>query len=99
MLTLVIKVALVGLGVFAAALARANGEAQHETATFAGGCSWCMQPPFEKLDRVVKVQAGYAGGAGPNPRYEDYAEKGHVEVVQITYDPDKISYPQLLEVF
>ena len=70
-----------------------------EKATFAGGCFWCMQPPFEKLDGVVQVVSGYAGGAGENPTYEDYAQKGHIEVVQITYDPSKISYSQLLDVF
>ena len=58
-----------------------------------------MQPPFEKLDGVVQVVSGYTGGAGENPTYEDYAQKGHIEVVQITYDPSKISYSQLLDVF
>lgn len=70
-----------------------------EEATFAGGCFWCMQPPFGKLAGVTKVVAGYAGGTGKNPTYEDYAEKGYVEVVQVTYDPSQISYRQLLDVF
>lgn len=70
-----------------------------ETATFSGGCFWCMQPPFEKLDGVVAVNVGYVGGHGENPSYEDYAQKGYVEAVQITYDPEMISYNQLLDVF
>ncbi len=70
-----------------------------EKATFAGGCFWCMTPPFEKLNGVNEVLSGYTGGNGPNPTYEDYAEKGHIEVVQITYDPSKISYSELLNVF
>jgi peptide methionine sulfoxide reductase msrA/msrB len=69
------------------------------TATFAGGCFWCMEPPFEKMEGVKDVVSGYAGGEGENPTYDDYAEKGHIEVVRITYDPDKVSYEELLEVF
>jgi peptide methionine sulfoxide reductase msrA/msrB len=58
-----------------------------------------MTPPFEKMDGVVKVLSGYTGGTGGNPTYEDYAEKKHVEAVEVTYDPSKVSYKQLLEVF
>ncbi len=76
-----------------------NAETKYEKATFAGGCFWCVQPPFEKLKGVQKVVAGYAGGAGKNPTYEDYASKGHIEAVQVTYDPSIISYNQLLDVF
>ncbi len=68
-------------------------------ATFAGGCFWCMEPPFEKLDGVTEVLSGYAGGTGENPTYDDYAQKGHVEVIQVTYDPSRVSYEKLLEVF
>ncbi len=70
-----------------------------EIATFTGGCFWCMEPPFEKLDGVIEVVSGYTGGLGKEPTYEDYAEKGHLEAVQITYDPAKITYQQLLDVF
>ncbi len=70
-----------------------------EKATFAGGCFWCMTPPFEKLNGVNEVASGYTGGNGPDPTYEDYAAKGHIEAVQITYDPSKISYSALLDVF
>src|SRR6266850_2482292 len=70
-----------------------------QKALFAGGCFWCMQPPFEKLTGVTSVTAGYTGGAGASPTYKDYAQKGHIEAVEITYDPARISYSQLLDVF
>ncbi len=70
-----------------------------ETAVFAGGCFWCMTPPFEQLEGVVKVTAGYTDGQEKNPTYEDYAEKGYTEGVQVTYDPAQISYSRLVEVF
>jgi len=70
-----------------------------ETATFAGGCFWCMESPFEKHDGVLNVVSGYTGGTGADPTYDDYARKGHIEAVQITYDPKRISYAQLLELF
>jgi len=82
-----------------AAQADAGSMAHLEKATFAGGCFWCMTPPFEKLNGVNEVVSGYTGGNGPNPTYEDYAAKGHIEAVQITYDPSKISYSALLDVF
>ncbi len=71
----------------------------YQTATLAGGCFWCVESDFEKLPGVVEVISGYAGGAGKNPSYEDYAAKGHVEVVQILYDPARISYQELLDHF
>jgi peptide methionine sulfoxide reductase msrA/msrB len=70
-----------------------------ETAIFAGGCFWCMTPPFEKLKGVLKVTAGYTDGQGPGPTYEDYAEKDYTEAVEIVYDPARIGYSQLLDVF
>jgi peptide methionine sulfoxide reductase msrA/msrB len=72
---------------------------KQETAIFAGGCFWCMTPPFEKLDGVVKVISGYTAGTQANPTYEDYAEKGHIEAVEVTFDSSKISYSKLLDVF
>jgi peptide methionine sulfoxide reductase msrA/msrB len=80
-------------------LALAPGLAQADVATFAGGCFWCMQPPFEQLAGVSQVLAGYAGGTGANPTYDDYAEKGYTEAVQVTYDPAKISYGKLVNIF
>ena len=70
-------------------------------ATFAGGCFWCMEPPFEKLDGVYEVTAGYAGGSEPNPTYEDVSSgrTGHAEAIQVRYDPARVSYQTLLDVF
>ena len=74
-------------------------EKRVEQATFAGGCFWCMVVPFEKLKGVIEVVSGYANGIGDNPTYTDYAQKGYVEAIQVTYDPAQISYSQLLDVF
>ena len=71
---------------------------KYETAIFAGGCFWCMQPPFEKLNGVKEVISGYTGGSGLNPTYKDYAMKGHIEAVKIVYDPSKANYSELLEI-
>ena len=70
-------------------------------ATFAGGCFWCMEPPFEKVSGVQSVTSGYAGGRVRKPSYDQVASggTGHAEVVQIAYDPAGVSYEQLLEVF
>ena len=72
-----------------------------ETATFAGGCFWCMEPPFEKIDGVISVTPGYAGGEEENPSYQQVCSgtTGHVEAVQVVFDPQKVSYQKLLEVF
>ena len=70
-------------------------------ATFAGGCFWCMEPPFDKLDGVVSTTSGYTGGQTKNPSYEEVSSgvTGHAESVQVVFDPAKISYAQLLDVF
>ncbi len=72
-----------------------------ETAVFAGGCFWCTESDFEKADGVVEAVSGYTGGKIPNPTYEQVSAggTGHVEAVKVNYDPDKVSYAQLLEVF
>jgi peptide methionine sulfoxide reductase msrA/msrB len=72
-----------------------------EKATFAGGCFWCMEYPFEKLDGVIEVISGYTGGREANPTYEQVSRgsTGHLEAVQITYDPDRITYQELLDVY
>lgn len=72
-----------------------------EKATFAGGCFWCMEPPFDKIDGVISTTSGYAGGQRKNPTYEEVSAggTGHAEVVQVVYDLRKVSYAQLLEVF
>jgi peptide methionine sulfoxide reductase msrA/msrB len=77
----------------------ARAEVVLEKATFAGGCFWCMEKPFEELAGVRNVVSGYAGGTTVNPTYENYAAGGHIEVVEIAYDPAIISYRQLLQVF
>lgn len=75
--------------------------AQLEKATFAGGCFWCMEAPFDKLDGVASVTVGYIGGTVKTPTYElvSSGNTGHAEAVQITYDPSKISYTRLLSIF
>lgn len=70
-----------------------------ETAIFAGGCFWCMEKPFKELTGVKEVIAGYTAGSTKNPTYENYRAGGHIEAVQITYDPAVISYSRLLQVF
>jgi len=72
-----------------------------ETATLAGGCFWCMESPFEKLPGVQKVVSGYTGGTVKNPTYEEVCEgeTGHYEAIQITFDPGKVSYKEILDVF
>jgi len=72
-----------------------------EKATFAGGCFWCMEPPFDKLDGVVSVTSGYTGGRTKDPTYEEVTsgETGHAEAVQVVFDPAKIGYKALLDVF
>lgn len=71
------------------------------TATFAGGCFWCMEPPFDRLEGVVATVSGYTGGSTPNPTYEEVSSgrTGHIEALQVIYDPARVSYAQLLEVF
>jgi len=76
----------------------AETKATTETATFAGGCFWCVEADFEKVPGVLKVVSGYTGGSDENPTYESHAKKGFLEAVQIHYDPAKVTYAQLLDV-
>jgi peptide-methionine (S)-S-oxide reductase len=71
------------------------------TATFAGGCFWCMEAPFDKLEGVLSTTSGYIGGKTANPTYEQVSAgtTGHTEAVQVVYDPTRVSYEKLLEVF
>lgn len=71
------------------------------TATFAGGCFWCTEAVFQRLRGVEKVVPGYTGGAKPHPSYEEVCSgaTGHAEAVQVTFDPDVISFDRLLDVF
>ena len=79
----------------------AGGDTAFKKATFAGGCFWCMEPPFDKLDGVISTTSGYTGGGKENPTYAEVSagRTGHAEAVEVMYDPAKISYAQLLEVF
>lgn len=74
---------------------------KNATATFAGGCFWCMQPPFDRLDGVTATISGYMGGHKENPTYEEVSAgiTGHAEVIRIEFDPLKVSYAELLNVF
>ncbi len=103
---IVMAFASVGLLLFAsAASAQGGGVATSspvlEKATFAGGCFWCMEPPFDKQDGVVATISGYTGGHKANPTYEEVSSgvTGHLEAIQVLYDPMKVSYAQLLEIF
>lgn len=75
--------------------------AKYETAVFAGGCFWCMEPPFSFLDGVKDVSAGYTGGKTENPTYEQVStgKTGHYEAVRVIYDPQKVKYEKLLDIF
>ena len=72
-----------------------------ETAIFAGGCFWCMEPPFDELDGVISTTSGYTGGTRNNPTYEQVSSgaTGHTEAVKVVYDPAKVDYEKLLDVF
>ncbi|MHC8441618.1 MAG: peptide-methionine (S)-S-oxide reductase MsrA [Candidatus Eutrophobiaceae bacterium] len=91
------------LGILSLGISTMNqaAEPQYQKATFAGGCFWCMEPPFDKLEGVTSTVSGYSGGHTDKPSYESTSSgsTGHAEVVQITFDPAKISYEQLLDVF
>jgi peptide-methionine (S)-S-oxide reductase len=91
---LIISLLLISLNVSAA-------DSKTELATFAGGCFWCMEPPFDKLDGVISTTSGYTGGHQANPTYKQVSAgtTGHTEAIQIEYDPTKISYQKLLSVF
>ncbi|MEM7009691.1 MAG: peptide-methionine (S)-S-oxide reductase MsrA [Thermodesulfobacteriota bacterium] len=78
-----------------------DSQAKYEKATFSGGCFWCMQPPFDSLKGVISTTVGYTGGEEKNPTYEDVCRgrTNHLESVQILFDPDVVTFDQLLDVF
>jgi len=90
-------------GAFSADLGRGQDSASPttKTAIFAGGCFWCIQPPFDKTKGVIKTVVGYSGGTEPNPTYELVTSEKtrYREAIEITYDPAKISYDQLLDIY
>ena len=90
------------LGLFGQASAATDtATPAYETATFAGGCFWCMESPFDKLEGVISTTSGYTGGHKIDPTYKEVSHggTGHAEAVQIVYDPKKVSYTKLLDVF
>lgn len=93
---------LVGLllmfGLHAAPAASDDGEAQ---AVLAGGCFWCMQPPYDDVDGVLDTEVGFTGGHVEDPTYQEVVQggTGHYEAVRITYDPERIGYEEILEIF
>ena len=78
-----------------------NGSSRSEVATLGGGCFWCLEAVYQELRGVEKVESGYSGGDVPNPTYRQVCSEttGHAEVVQVTFDPDEVSYRDILEVY
>jgi methionine-S-sulfoxide reductase len=92
--------AIVG-GTVTSSYGQNSSPAKTRTAVFAGGCFWCIQPAFDKAKGVIKTVVGYCGGTEPNPTYDLVSSEktGYRESIQITYDPAKISYDQLLDIY
>jgi peptide-methionine (S)-S-oxide reductase len=100
-LPLILLLSFVITPIFAANQTASSTARQHETAIFAGGCFWCMEPPFDKLNGVISTTSGYTAGDRKNPTYKEVSAggSGHTEAVQIVFNPEKISYAELLDVF
>lgn len=96
-----LSVFLLGFVVICCLSTTPAGAENREKATFAGGCFWCMEQPFDSLPGVLSVMPGYSGGTKLNPTYQEVSAggTGHAESVEIIYDPAKISYEKLLQVF
>lgn len=93
--------ALIAACTIASSQGQNSSPAETKTAIFAGGCFWCIQPAFDKAKGVIKTVVGYCGGTEPNPTYQLVSSEktGYRESIQITYDPAKISYEQLLDIY
>lgn len=89
------------LALLAMFAASTYAQASEARATFAGGCFWCMEPPFDKLEGVISTTSGYMGGHVDNPTYQQVVREdtGHLEVVQVVYDPSIVSYETLLHTY
>ena len=106
-LTILVGLGLATISVYSLASNDADQSAASQTgdgyavATFAGGCFWCMEPPYDELDGVISTTSGYIGGKVDNPTYEQVSAgyTGHTEAVEILYDPDQVTYQDLLDVF
>jgi peptide-methionine (S)-S-oxide reductase len=96
-----LAIATMGLSVTLLAVTMVMAAGNLEKATFAGGCFWCMEHPFDEIPGVVSVTSGYTGGQKKNPTYEEVSAggTGHAESIQIVYDPAKVTYEKLLNVF
>ena len=92
---------LFSLGLIASAAGQGSEAQKTAIATFAGGCFWCVEADFDKVDGVISTTSGYTGGRTANPSYEQVSHggTGHAEAVEIVYDPAKVSYDKLLDVF
>ena len=95
-----VRTALIALAIAASSIA-AQAQDRTKTAIFAGGCFWCVEEAFDKVDGVVETTSGYTGGVLPNPTYEQVSSHttGHAEALRVKYDPARVSYAQLLDVF
>jgi len=100
-LILLLGYALIAGCTIASSQGQNSSPAETRAAIFAGGCFWCIQPAFDKATGVIKTVVGYCGGTEPNPTYEVVSSEktGYRESIQITYDPAKISYDQLLDIY
>jgi peptide methionine sulfoxide reductase msrA/msrB len=100
-LILLLSYALIAACTIASSQGQNSSPPETKTAIFAGGCFWCIQPAFDKATGVNKTVVGYCGGTEPNPTYEVVSSEktGYRESIQITYDPVKISYDQLLDIY
>jgi peptide methionine sulfoxide reductase msrA/msrB len=95
------RYALIAACTIASSQGQNSSPVETRTAIFAGGCFWCIQPAFDKATGVIKTVVGYCGGTEPNPTYEVVSSEktGYRESIEITYDPAKISYDQLLDIY
>ncbi|HRQ47861.1 MAG TPA: peptide-methionine (S)-S-oxide reductase MsrA [Rhodocyclaceae bacterium] len=93
--------AIVLFAVSGFAAAQSGDAGRLATATFAGGCFWCMEPPYDELEGVISTTSGYTDGQTENPTYKEVSsgKTGHTEAVQVVYDPEKVSFERLVEVF
>ena len=94
------KIAFIAALLIVTAIAQTHAQTR-AVAIFAGGCFWCMEPPFDKVEGVLATTSGYTGGLKTNPTYEQVSagRTGHYEALQVDYDPTRVSYEKLLEVF
>jgi len=101
-LTVIFLAACVTVGSTEESMEKTNDVTQElKKATFAGGCFWCMEKPYESYEGIIEAISGYTGGKRKNPTYEEVSSggSGHVEAVQVIYDPSKITYEKLLDIF